>query len=284
MSSEIKNFFRYPGGKNKLKNEIYSEIKNVLDINNITSYYEPFLGGGSFALFLAQVLPNNIPFYLNDFDKNLISLWRSVKNNKDELIDKIYNYTPTIETYISFKEDLKKNIDNDNNIESGFKKLVLHQISFSGLGVKSGSPIGGFTQNSKYKIDCRWSPKTLEKNILNVNKILNERDVIFSSVSFNSFLNQNIDTDSLVYLDPPYYEMGNQLYQFGMDEKEHLNLFEILKNADYKWLLSYDNNEFIKNLYKDYIIKLINVNYTIVNGGKNSEILIEYLKHEHKRL
>jgi len=45
------------------------------------------------------------------------------------------------------------------SLDVGFKKLAIHQISYSGLGTKSGGPLGGKSQESIYKIDCRWSPK-----------------------------------------------------------------------------------------------------------------------------
>ena len=48
--------------------------------------------------------------------------------------------------------------DRGRIVDIGFKKLAIHQISYSGLGTMSGGPLGGAGQKSQYKIDCRWSP------------------------------------------------------------------------------------------------------------------------------
>ena len=271
----IKNFFRYPGGKNKLKEQIYYQIIQKINIDNIDKYVEPFLGGGSFAIFLMQKLKENVPFYLNDYDYNLFCLWKAIQFNHKELIDKIYSYKPTVDSYFDFKTILQSDNKDLPYTDIAFKKLALHQISYSGLATKSGSPIGGINQNSNYKIDCRWSPKNLEKSISAINDLFAKRETIITNYSFeNILLNNNLTDKTLVYLDPPYFEVGNQLYEVGMTENEHVNLFKILSNTNFNWFLSYDNNDYIKNLYKGFSIKDINVNYTINNSGNNKEILI----------
>ena len=50
-------------------------------------------------------------------------------------------------------------------VDLGFKKLAVHQTSYSGLGTKSGGPLGGAEQKSEYTIDCRWSPNYICKKV-----------------------------------------------------------------------------------------------------------------------
>lgn len=66
-----------------------------------------------------------------------------------------------------------------------------------------------------------------------------------------------------IYLDPPYYPI-NESYSFtkytmhNFTEKDHIELFHTFKELDKKGckvLLSNSNTEFIKNLYKEYIIE-----------------------------
>jgi DNA adenine methylase len=62
---------------------------------------------------------------------------------------------------------------------------------------------------------------------------------------------------TLFYLDPPYYkkEFYYKNHNF-LNPQNHIDLSNILKNIDGKFLLSYQNNDFIIDLYKD-----INVYY-----------------------
>lgn len=73
------------------------------------------------------------------------------------------------------------------------------------------------------------------------------------------FKNVNIPDNSFVYIDPPYFKR-DKLYKNNIN---HLELFEYIKSLpkDVKWLLSYDDNEYIRDLYKEYNIVVDNFKY-----------------------
>ncbi|MCK5493547.1 MAG: DNA adenine methylase, partial [Candidatus Omnitrophica bacterium] len=50
--------------------------------------------------------------------------------------------------------------------------------------------------------------------------------------------------------DPPYYQKGADLYMNAYSEKDHQALSQYVHKIEKKWMLSYDNHEFILNLYK----------------------------------
>lgn len=270
------NFFRYAGGKQKLITFILPKIENYFQKNQeYKTYIEPFFGGGSIGLSLLEN-PNIDNYILNDIDVSLICLWQSVQFYKDKLIDKIKSYKPTVEDFFSFKKNLL-NVDkfpNNKNdlIQCGFEKLVIHQISFSGLGTKSGSPLGGINQNSNYKIDCRWSVNNLIKKINKVNEILSKKNVQFTC---NNILKDKFQIKkSFFYFDPPYLEKGQELYQYAFNENNHIELKSFIEKLDNNWLLSYDNHDNILEIYKNYKIELLDANYTINTSTKKKEILI----------
>lgn len=281
MLNEVKSFFRYPGGKSRLAKQIFGIIENKVDLDNINSYVEPFIGGGSMLLYVTQRLMNLQSCTINDKDDGIYAIWKSILGNPDELIKKLNDYKPTVDSYISFGFRLNETyILDDYPIEEiAFEKIALHQMSYSGLGLKSGSPIGGFEQKGKYKIDCRYNPETMTRKINDIVNLFRKiPKIAVSNVDCLEILDDDKEIDNkntLVYLDPPYYQIGNTLYQEGMTEYEHFELSNVLKSLNNaNWFISYDDCQFIRDLYSDCDIEIINANYTINNKGKKNEILI----------
>lgn len=58
--------------------------------------------------------------------------------------------------------------------------------------------------------------------------------------------------NSFVYLDPPYVKKAKGLYMNFYNEKNHCEIarFLLSDKPGFQWLLSYDQNELIRNLYK----------------------------------
>lgn len=166
------SFFRYPGGKSKLCNQIIGKLKQLAGFDRL-EYREPFFGGGSIgSILLSQ--PNNISrIWINDFDLGISALWTSVIRYPDLLKERVMSFVPSVERFDEYKQLLMSHdlpVFNPNNddialVEYGFMKLAIHQISYSGLGTMSGGPLGGREQKSTYPIDCRWSPQYICKKI-----------------------------------------------------------------------------------------------------------------------
>ena len=80
-------------------------------------------------------------------------------------------------------------------VDLGFKKLAIHQTSYSGLGTKSGGPLGGAEQKSRYKIDCRWSPEYICKKVDKLHDLfaaIEVRDNCCTNIGNPNFEFQNI--------------------------------------------------------------------------------------------
>ena len=270
------SFFRYPGGKNKLKDNIITK----LSIKKGLQYREPFFGGGSIGLqLLSDELIDDI--WINDKDVGISCLWTSVILFHEELKERIQNFTPSINNFYTIKDELLKLDFMPKNIFScidiGFKKLAIHQISYSGLGVKSGGPLGGVKQKSKYKINCRWSPKYLCRKIDYYNsKFKNARMSrgFCSNLDFQTIIED--DCPAILYIDPPYFHKGNELYQCGFTIQDHVRLCRLLMKSKHHWVLSYDDCLAIRKMYDWANIEIISTNYTI-KQRKNNNVKTELL-------
>lgn len=286
------SFFRYPGGKSKLKNFISKHL-NVYSDKSYLEYREPFFGGGSVGLKFILDNPHWSKIWINDRDVGVANLWTSVIRYPDELKRMVLDFTPSTDAFHAYKKELLDAIDSeekDDIIQCGFKKLAIHQISYSGLGTKSGGPLGGKEQKSKYKVDCRWSPEYICKKINFLHDRLSSLEINqhrCTSLDFEDVI-YNEDNNAFLYLDPPYYVKGNDLYQCGFTSNDHMRLATALKETNHLWVLSYDDCPEIRFLYDWAEISPIVVNYSITatkdkeSGKRESTIKQELLIYPSK--
>ena len=81
------------------------------------------------------------------------------------------------------------------------------------------------------------------------------------------------DKNAFFFLDPPYYQKGKELYKNYFTDADHIRLAKILKELNYPWILTYDNADFIKSLYKDTNCKPFNLRYSAANHEKATELM-----------
>jgi DNA adenine methylase len=273
------SFFRYPGGKAKFQDKIEHKIVERTKREGL-QYREPFFGGGGIGLKFLENNPSVKSVWINDRDIGIASLWSSVLAYPTMLKAYVRAFEPTPAKFYEFKEELL-GLDTMpftivDVIAIGFKKLAIHQLSFSGLGTKAGGPLGGKSQESKYKIDCRWSPDYLCKKIDRFHHLFSKLTIQYgfcTSLDFELMI-QDESKKALLYLDPPYFNKGNELYQYGFKNEDHERLAYLLERTPHDWVLSYDDCPEIRKLYKWATVEQIEANYTIRSARVKSELII----------
>ena len=271
---------RYPGGKSRLLSHIVPHITGQIEKNNnILSYCEPFLGSGAIAFGVLKKNNNIKKAILNDKDYPLSCLWNTVLFNFEELEEQVKEYQPSVVDFFYFKEVLTRRCESlkqEDPVKISLMKIAIHQMSYSGLGVMAGGPIGGKKQESNYDISCRWNPGNLIKKFkklrLSLGRYQIEDNKVFCE-DYKSILNKT-NQHSFIYLDPPYYKKGKEMYMCGFDIDEHKKLSYILKESSAKWILSYDNCDEIRALYEWTNIKEFSAKYYIKTIRNKNEILI----------
>lgn len=267
--SKIKTPLRYPGGKQRLT----PFIQEILLENNITDHYvEPYAGGAGVAIEL--LVSRKIKFvHLNDASVGIYAFWYSVLNYTQELCNLIATASLTVEEWQRRKEIVKKS-DTSNLLELGFSTFFLNRCNRS--GILSAGLIGGLNQEGNYKMDARFSRNDLIQRIEGISLF---RDQIFitnfdAEYYINNYIS-NLADNCLVYLDPPYFEKGSNLYLNSYKKEDHEQLsFVIQKDIKQKWILSYDGAPEIVNMYSDRKHFIYDLQYNAERVYKGKEIFI----------
>jgi DNA adenine methylase len=258
---------RYPGGKYKT-NEY---LKNLVVLNNCTTYIEPYAGGAAVALnlLLEGVVKKII---INDFDRSIYALWYSIINNPIKLIQLIYDTEITIEEWYLQKE-VQKNKESASLLELGFSTLFLNRTNRS--GIIKGGVIGGKNQNGNYLMDCRFPKDSLIQKIKMISALSNQIELynLDALVFIKAVIKKT--RNSFTFFDPPYFNKGPSLYTNFYKKDDHVELAEAIQTElkNRKWIVTYDNALEIKKMYSklDYIEYYLN--YTAGNNKKGVEYM-----------
>lgn len=237
-------------------------------------YCEPFFGSGAIGWAVMAGLPNGAKVTLNDKDYWLYCLWFAVQHEPDELIQKIANAQFCATLFSEYKsQDGSEKFD---PVECGFRKLAMHQMSFSGLGAMAGGPIGGARQdNQQYDIYARWNAPNQIMHVRERHATMSRLRVTLHNKDFAEVIAEADSPRVMFYLDPPYYAKGAELYVHSFTNDDHVRLRNALNGLKGSFLLSYDDHPWIRELYRGFEVLEINKTNTINTVRKNREILIK---------
>ncbi|GLU44734.1 DNA adenine methylase [Allomuricauda sp. NBRC 101325] len=265
----FKTPLRYPGGKQRLS----PFIQELLEVNEIDgNYLEPYAGGAGIAMEL--LLSKKVKkVHLNDSDKGVYAFWYSVINHTEALCSKILSASMTIEEWKKRREILKNNIEVDL-LELGFTTFFLNRCNRS--GVLKGGVIGGIGQLGDYKMDARFNRNELISRIESIAMFGNQ--IFVTNMDAESYIGNylpNIDQNSLIYLDPPYYNKASGLYLNSYKNSDHARIAKIIQNdITHSWILSYDGVPEILNLYEERRHFLYDLQYSAQTVKKGKEVFI----------
>ena len=264
---------RYPGGKGFISNY----LQTLIEMNDLRgcAYYEPFAGGAGAAL---RLLIDGVvsEVHLNDLDVRITSFWRSVLDETDRFENAVMNVPLNMDEWRRQKQ-ICSEANDGRQFELGFSTFYLNRCNRSGV-LFGSAPIGGYKQSGKWRMDARFYRKTLAKRI---RTIADMRDRIYVyGLDALEFLRQivvpeNNRAENFTYLDPPYYVAGNRLYLNKYGDEDHAALAHEMKNsADLAWVASYNNVEFIRDLFADYRFSTIPVRYSMQSKQMAEELII----------
>lgn len=247
---------RYPGGKTRAIGILYEYLRTYYPERNVL--LSPFFGGGSFELCLSV---NGYTVYGNDLFIPLYNFWVTKQENCKTLVTNIKEKLPVSKQQF---HELRDTIMNESdNIKMSTSYFIINRTSFSGSTLS-----GGFSEQA--------SKHRLTESSINRLSECNVDSIVFSNLDCNAFLDVHPETsDTVIYADPPYYITGSIYGKNGdMHERfDHAKFAEnIRKRRD--WIISYNDCEYIKNLYKGCRIFTTSWSYSMNKSKTSSEIII----------
>ncbi len=217
-------------------------------------YAEVFAGG--LSVLLAK--PRSPVEVVNDFDSELIHLYKMVKFRLGEFLDGIERIPISWEL---FEDWLHQDPTYLNDVYRAVRKFYLLRLSFGAKAETFGVDKTGPRRLSV----LTWIDEFWERT----------SRVTFECLDARHFIQRYDAPETFFYVDPPY--IGKDWYAqcFGGIER-HKQLRDQLAACRGKWLMSHHDIGDVRALYKGFTIRRIPIRYSIATGTKQSmnELLI----------
>ena len=264
---------RYPGGKASLA----PFLARTIAMNGLSgcSYYEPFAGGAGAAL---RLLREGVvsELHLNDSDPHITSFWRAVLDEPDRFAEEVMSVPVSVAEW-KVQHEVYKRADIHKPFELGFATFYLNRCNRSGV-ISGAAPIGGYAQAGTWKIGERFYRERLAERVLAIGA--RRERIRVTNMDALDFLTERLPTapeskSAFCYLDPPYHSNGKRLYMAFYRDQDHENLARyIQKQWGFKWVMSYDDTDFIRDLYAASEISIIPLEYSLQERREAHELLI----------
>lgn len=215
------------GGKKALREEV---------VRRFPLYYERYIevfGGGGWVLFHKN--PGNDFEVYNDFNGLLTNLYRCVREKPDLLINSLRYVLNSREDF----ERVRRALDTRRRATDIQRASWFYQIirySYASALTSFGSQPHDMWANFPL---IEQAHRRLAK------VVIENKDCV-------KLIRQYDRPVSLFYLDPPYHATEGyyqNIGENGFTEKDHIRLRDTLLTMEGKFLLSYNDDEFIRDLY-----------------------------------
>jgi len=223
----LNSFMSWVGGKKALREEV---------VRRFPLFYERYIevfGGGGWVLFHKP--PGRDFEVYNDFNGLLTNLYRCVREKPDLLINSLRYVLNSREDFERVRRALdRRKPSSDIQRAAWFYQII--RYSYASALTSFGSQPHDMWDNFPL---IRQAHRRL-------------KDVVIENKDFEKLIRQYDRPVSLFYCDPPYHATEGYYQNIGEDgftEKDHIRLRDTLLSIDGKFLLSYNDDPFVRELY-----------------------------------
>jgi DNA adenine methylase len=222
----MNSFISWVGGKKLLRKEII----NRFPTDTFDRYIEVF-GGAAWVLF-GKDRHANMEVY-NDANSELVNLFRCVKYHCEELQRELGGYLNSRELFDDIR--LQKATRGLTDIQRAARFYLIIKMSY-------GSDARSFSCSA-----TRLEP-TIEYLTAIKQRLSN---VVIECKDFENLIQVYDRPTALFYCDPPYHGTESH-YIERFIEADHVRLRDVLSHAQGRFILSYNDDEYIRSLYAGY--------------------------------
>ena len=264
----LKTPLRYPGGKSRA-------VKKMAEFFPLFSDYkefrEPFVGGGSVALYISQMYPH-LDIWVNDLYEPLYNFWRELQENGDEIRSQLVQLkqrhpdpASAKVLFLESKEYLGHEPRRTDATARAVAFYIVNKCSFSGLTESSSF--------SKQASDNNFTMRGIDKLPYYRNVI---KDWKITNLPYERLMTD--DKSSFVYLDPPYEIKSNLYGKKGNMHKgfDHDDFYFTCDRYVCDQMVSYNSSNLIKSRFIDWKPYEYDHTYTMRSVG-------EYMQEQQSR-
>ncbi|MCS7079879.1 MAG: DNA adenine methylase [Chloracidobacterium sp.] len=233
----LKSPLRYPGGKSRAVQQIMRLLPNGFE-----EYREPFVGGGSFFIYLRQVYPS-LRFWINDLNPELFYFWKQAQEDSEKLAKEILRVKcKRTDGQKLFNDLVAVKTENLTGLERAVRFFILNRITFSGV-----VEAGGYSQ-------LAFRSRFTESSILRVARLGRLLEgVKITNLDYRQVLASG-GGEIFTFLDPPYFKATkSRLYgKNGVLHTtfDHGEFAERMKSCRHLWLVTYDDSPEVRENFK----------------------------------
>ena len=233
-------------------------------------YAEVYAGGAAIAwsLLFGEYVQD---VHINDLNGSIYAFWRSVFDHTDELCGLIESADVSMQEWHRQRE-VQATSATRSLLEVGFSTFFLNRTNRS--GILEGGVIGGKEQTGKWKLDARFNKADL---VARIRRIARYRDRVHTyRTDAADFIREQLPRlpqDTLVYLDPPYYQKGAELYEDHYNANDHSRIAGLVANIGQPWIVSYDAVPEVNRLYGHFRFLEYKVSYSAQNRYAGAEVM-----------
>ena len=258
----LKTPLRYPGGKSKAIKTLSPWFPQV-----VSEYREPFIGGGSIAIDFTKSNPD-VPVWINDLYVPLYNFWIQLRDRGEELSERVREEKQRTldegerdkvtakakELFNTYKEE----IDTYDDFEKAVAFFIMNKCSYSGL-----------TENSTFSQTASNSNFSLvgADKLAQFSELIKEWKI--TNFDYSELMKSQGSSDTFIFLDPPY-DIKDFLYGKNREMHksfDHDRFANDVYNCIHKFMITYNVNDRLKELYSGYNLKEWKLRYSMAHRG-----------------
>jgi len=229
----------YFGGKSRLAKTIISKFPEH------QCYVEVFAGAAN-VFFAKEAKGTEV---INDLDRDLITLYRTVKHHPEEL-HRQFKYS--LVSRDEFKRLIKVDPDTLTDIQRAARYIYLQRMCF-----------GGRSHGRTFGTSTTGLPRL---NLFTLQKLLEEAwirlaHVMIECLDFRVLIPRYDREHTLFFLDPPYWKINGYTHNFV--EQDFYDLAGVLAGIKGHFLMTINDTPEVRVIFKDFLIEEVQLKYSM---------------------
>jgi DNA adenine methylase len=244
----LRSPLRWVGGKYRVREKIIAKFPEH-------QCYVELFSGAAWVLF-GKPPETSKSEVLNDLDGELINFWRVVKHRPAEFTEAA--------SWLLASRELFEEWRPLNSVGGEISRAVrFYAVLRVAYGAKRVNNHFGMRREKRPEIHWPLVKEEVAKIVERLRLVWIER------LSWEKCLEAYDQREAFFYIDPPYRAGASKAYRHFFTDEDHARLADRLLGSKGKWLLSYNDDEFIRCLYRRRGIEIegIGVRYGLQGGG-----------------